>query len=119
MDLLVRDNFAALPDNGSGTLFALSIAFVVLSSVVVTGRLVSRLLLKNSFGNDDVAIVMSLVSTHLQLFVLGSCVSAGVVETWCRTKSEMLGSVDSSVSRYLPSYDPIFPCQSCISSSRF
>ena len=120
MDLLIRDGSAALPDNGSGTLFVLSIAFVVLSSVVVTGRLVSRLLLKKSFGNDDVAIVMSLVSTPLQMFVLGFCVSAGVIETCYRTNSEMLGSVNSSVSRYLPSYDSIFPCQvCCISSSKF
>jgi hypothetical protein len=61
MDLLFRDESAALPDNGSAKLFVLSIVFVVLSAAVVAGRLASRLLLKTSFGKDDVAIVVSLV----------------------------------------------------------
>jgi len=58
---LIRNDFATQPDNGGTTVFVISIIFAILSSVVVAGRLASRLSLGNSFGLDDVAIVVSLV----------------------------------------------------------
>jgi hypothetical protein len=60
-ELLIRNDLATQPDNGGTTAFVISIIFAILSSVVVAGRLASRLSLGTSFGLDDVAIVVSLV----------------------------------------------------------
>ncbi|KAH8769762.1 hypothetical protein BGZ57DRAFT_448473 [Hyaloscypha finlandica] len=69
-ELLIRNDFATQPDNGGTTVFVISIIFAILSSVVVAGRLASRLSLGNSFGLDDVAIVVSLAVSIAQSIVI-------------------------------------------------
>ena len=65
MRLLIKNNFATQPDNGSIRLFAISIAFIAMASIAVTGRLASQLSSKMSFGLDDLPIVLSLVSSSI------------------------------------------------------
>jgi hypothetical protein len=71
MDLLIRDNPGPPSDNGSARLFIISIVFAVLASVAVAGRLASRLSLKKSLGLDDLAIIVSLVSSPTCSFFMG------------------------------------------------